>query len=360
MAATVHSLDTYRTKAEQVLADNPDMVLGSLAWYFITEGDTPGASVPVHVSPDQLERWFIDLGLDTAHLPPRLTRLNAFRKGSSEIEHSYEINSKQRATLRVVEIDHSTDMVLRHMLRDVVDKSSSTVSTAHVATLRFIKPGRSAKAQAQGLGNYQVKILDELIEISPENNQPTGNKYPISDHDREQIDSALAEFGKRYQVLAEFLQSQTLRATVRKVLTSCNAIMCKPSGGVYFVHNDHQATLEALKELLSRIGQGCKLVSVPLFDTGDMREELTEQLAAEIGVDCRKLMSKIAEVNDTTNNGKVPAKTYANVNALYQDIVNRVEDYAEKLGIAQARAGAELELVLTGIVDLSTRIDGRL
>ena len=41
-------------------------------------------------------------------------------------------------------------------------------------------------------------------------------------------------------------------------------------------------TVDALKVLLARIGQGCKLVASPMFDTPEMREELTEALREAI------------------------------------------------------------------------------
>jgi hypothetical protein len=46
----------------------------------------------------------------------------------------------------------------------------------------------------------------------------------------------------------------------------------RPTGGVYFVYRTHDATLSALRVLVSRFGEGSHLSRVPIPDQDEMRE----------------------------------------------------------------------------------------
>jgi hypothetical protein len=343
---TVSNLAEYRTRAEQVFRENPDAILGSLLWYSVTEGDTK-----VRVSRDDLVRWFDEAGLNPAFLPPELSPVNAFRSGSTNLTLKYKIDKHRTATLRFKEVAYTNDYVLRHLLRDVTDnQDGGSHTTAHVASLRFTRNGKSKASQG-----YKVSVLDHLVEYDLDNNK-TGNTYPLSDQDRAQVELILGKFQQAYAIKATFYEAQAIRELIRKVFTSTNAILAKKAGGVYFIHTDHQPTVDAIQKVLRSIGNGCDLFQTPLFDLPDALELISSGLYKEINNDVESIMRKVSELNGKYGNGKIPAKQYANLLDDYQTAAGRVEDIVVRTDQTQELAGSALEVAQMALAEMSTRL----
>jgi hypothetical protein len=315
--------------------------------------------VPVRVTRDQLEAWFEELDLDTDFLPPAIKKVDAFRKASSAAEAVYPLAKEgQTAKLRVVEIDYNNEFVLRHILRDVHDKRAATTTTAHVATLKFMRGGRTAKAKRAGGETYKVSINHTLTELGLDQ-KPTGQTYPLEPSDRFEVEKLIATFDERYTDLAANLHSDAIRALVRVYLSSLNAIGVKPSGGVYFVHTSRQKTVDSLEQLVKRVGQGCTFHQLPLLDTMDQREMLTEAFQTEVQDEVNSLLKQIADVNEKARAkaNKVSPGEYSKLMDRYRDIQSRSEEYTRVLGLVQGRAGSALETALDAVMDLSGRLD---
>ena len=167
----------------------------------------------------------------------------------------------------------------------------------------------------------------------------------------------LEQIDDRYTDLSANLTEDKIRAVIRNYLTHLNAISVKPSGGLYFVHTSRQPTIDAIEELVSRIGQGCTFDQTPLPDDLKRRKMLTEAFQAEVEDDVRLLLGKVAEVNDKAKGGKVKPQVYAELNAKYQEVQSRSEEYTRVLGLAMGRAASSLEIALDSVMDLATRID---
>lgn len=353
-------LDDYKSR---IAGLEPDKFIGSILWFSITGNvereDGKKTTVPVRVTHDQLDQWFDDLDLDKTYLPPRIKKVDAFRKASSEAKSEYPgPKEHQSTTLRVVEIDYNAEFVLRHVLRDVHDKRAQTTTTAHVATLKFMRGGRTSQGVRSSAQHYKTSINSNLIELGLDQ-RPTGSKYPLSDQDKGMVEELIADFDTRYTDLSANLHSDAVRAVIRNYLTDLNAIGVKPSGGVYFVHTSRQRTVDALQQLVKRVGQGCSFHQLPLLDTLDQREMLTEAFQTEVQDEVDKLLKEIAGSNEKaqTKGNKIPPAEYAKFMDRYQDIVSRSEEYTRVLGLAQGRAGSALETALDAVIEMSGRLD---
>lgn len=350
------TLDEYAAR----LANLPeDKFIGAILWYSITQfvASTKATAVPVRVTRDQLELWFDELGLNADFLPPVIKKVDAFRKASSEIGAEYSVGvTGMVAKLRVVEIDYNPEFVLRHILRDVTDKMARTTTTAHVATLKFFRGSRSSAGKRSG-ETYKTTVMNTLVELGLDQ-QPTGHTYALEVQDRFEVDKVLATLNQRYTDLSANLQSDAIRAMVRIYLTSLNAIGVKPSGGVYFVHLSRQKTVDALEKLVRKIGQGCSFHQLPLLDTLDQREMLTEAFQTEVQDEVNLLLKRIAQANLVARGkgGQISPTEYAKFMDHYRDIQSRAEEYTRVLGLAQGRAGSALETALDAVIDMSGRL----
>lgn len=325
-----------------------DRFLGSVLWFSIsgTVNRDSGRriQVPVRVTRDQLDAWFHELHLDHAFLPPRILKIDAFRKASSDARRLYDLPNGLKAELFVDEVDSNADFVLRHIMRKVRDplqpQDEAKLTTEYMATLKFFRGGRTETHRRASGDHYKSRPRPGLAKI-----------------DLEHVSSMLAEIDDRYTDLSANLNEDKIRSVIRNYLVHLNAIGVKPSGAVYFVHTSRQDTLDALEALVHRIGQGCTFDQFPLLDGVKSRVMLTEAFQNEVEDDVRLLLGKIAEVNDKAKGGKVSPKDYAQLNAKYQEVQSRAEEYTQVLGLAQGRAASKLELALDHVMELATRLD---
>jgi hypothetical protein len=240
----------------------------------------------------------------------------------------------------VREVVTNAEYVLRHVMREVRDTRGQTLSYDHVATLKFFRGGRDATGKRHTGDHWKHTILTSL-----------------QGEDLLQVEKLIVDLEARYTDLCANLQASAVRGMVRAYLTHLNAIGVKPSGGVYFVHSSRQPTVDALQALITRISQGCTFYQFPLIDTADSRVMLTDALQSEVENDCRLLLKEIAEVNERAKGGNINVKKYADLNARYQEVVSRSEEYTRVLGLAQGRAASSLELALDAIMSVAMRLD---
>jgi len=337
----------YRHSTAQIIAEHPDMFIGALVWFSIagtvTYVDGKRTTIPVSVSYETLKQHFDDLNLDASFLPSPIREVDAFRAASTAAKDNYPLPTDgQYAELLVREVTFDSDQVIRHVMREVRDTRGEKLSYDHVATLKFFRGGRIAEGKRHPGDHYRTQILHGLAPL-----------------DREHVQNLVATFEANYTTLSESLQSQALRAVIRNYVSYLNAIIVKPTGGVYFVHHSRQPTLDALQELVRRIGQGCSFEQFPLVNTHDSRQMLTEAFQSEVENACRELLAEIAALNEKAraHGDRINVKKYAEMNGRYQEVLSRSEEYTRVLGLSQGRAGAALELAMDSVMDLATRLD---
>lgn len=346
--ATGHVNGSLKDYKSRLAGISPTKFIGSILWYSVAGTvergiDGKRVSVPVRVHQDVLEEWFDELGIDLGFLPPRIKKIDAFRNASSSVRMEYEVpgsDGSRFATLRIEEVKSDQEQVIRHVVRVVRDARKEQLSLDHMATIKFFRGGRTAKGKRHSGDHYKPQILSR-----------------VRGDERIRVAALIKEFETRYDDLSSHLHPPALRAVVRAILTSYNAIPMKSSGGLYFVHKSRWTQLQALQALMAKLGAGCELEEMPLIDTVDKRTMLTEALEEKVVDDCNKLLVQIASVNEACKGGKVPGRKYAEVNASYTEIAAALEDYADLIGIAQGKATRALELALDSVMEMAGRLD---
>lgn len=338
---SANSLNDYVARIEKSGAK----VLGRIIWFSIAgsvEHVDGGRFVqPVKATHAQLTEWFDELGLDSEYLPTPPRRVHAFRSACGDVRRVYDLPADgQTAELMVREVDFNPEFRLHHVMREVKDRRGQRLTYTHVATLKFL---RSAKGRGDEKSTFRATVLQGLDDL-----------------DTAEVTSLVGDFESRYKDLCENLHSQILRAMLRRYLVSLNAIAVRPAGGIYFVHSSKQETVDALATLVKRIGTNCRFDQIPLPDTDEQREMLTEAFQDEVEDDVRLLLEEIVKYNEKAGKKKGVSPTkYAEFRNRLDEIMERSEEYSKVLGLAQERAAVALELALDTVVEMTTRLEGR-
>lgn len=260
-----------------------DAALGHLVVYSIFDGD---------VTPDALELWFVELGLDRALLPPAARPVDAYEKTTGELSASYSTADPKRArgrkreageevaTLMVRPVAADTERIIRHLVREVRDEGAKTLNyETRLAEIVFERDLTADRAPGAG-----------VMRIAPDA-QAIGR---LADLERKRVLEVIEELGDRYRRRCTFVSGDRLRGLVRRYVEDLKAVPIRPTGGVYFVGPEHAATLLALRQLVSRFGARSKFTRIPLPDEAEMREMIVAAWRERAADELQRLSRDIA------------------------------------------------------------------
>lgn len=335
--ATLVSLNDYKNRLADI---DPSKFVGSILWFSISgevdrKENGKKQLTPVRVTREWMADQFTKLQLDPKFLPDQLNPINAFKAVSTNARREYPLpEDGTTARLMVREVTSDEERIVRHIIREVCDSKGEMLSYSHIGTLVFWRKRKSAKTtNSNHLDMIALNSADSL--------------------DREHLDSLFEQINTDYLDACVNLQSQAIRAILRNYLGSLNAIAVKPQGGVYFVHTTRQDAIDSLQTLVARIGQGCKFHQLPLLDTVEQREMLTDAFQDEVEHDVEVLLERIAVANASKG---IRLSTFIALQLQVQAITERAHEYAQLLGLAQGRAGAALELAFDTVAGLGTKL----
>ncbi|MFD8385241.1 DUF6744 family protein [Streptomyces sp. NPDC059679] len=326
--------DSY---AESMDAEGAPL-LGHLVLYSIFDGQ---------VTRDDLARWFRELDLDEALLPPPLRNVDAFERvtGPDGVRVAYPLDDPRAtgpasrhgrrrgrnqlvnsATLMVRPVRRDGGQIVRHVVREVRDEEATSLEyDTRLATCIFHRD--NTEGSPEGAGTLEIQPNNAAIARLPEAEQTTVRQMLTDLHDT-------------YQRRCTYLTSDKLRSVVRRYVEHLSAIRVRPTGGVYFVHRQHAQTLGALRTLIKRFGQDSHLVRVPLPDQDEMREMIITAFTTKAKDELDQLAQDIAAAQ-RSGKAKEAAKLYERFTALKQ----ATDEHSDLLSISLDDTRAALELV---------------
>jgi len=322
-------------------------LLGHIVMYSIFEGA---------VTPGDMARWFAELGLDSAFVPPPIRPVDAFEKvtGPSGVRVTYPLGPQppggrrrrqqdgqgREATLMIRPVRRDGGQIVRHLVREVRDEASVRLSyDVRLGECVFRRDDHPAAVA--GGGALQVTPDYAAIRQLPPDEQ-------------EKVTALLAEIQAAYRHHCTYLTADRLRAAVRTYIEALNAIRVRPTGGVYFVHRTHDQTLAALRELVRRFGGGSHLARVPIPDQDEQRELIISAFTTKAREDLDKLARDIAAAQRGDQTGE------AAIAALHKRFVSlqaATTEHAQLLNTSLDDTSAALKLVNVQLASLLAQAD---
>lgn len=294
------------------------------------------------VTREDLERWFVELGLSDSYLPLPIKPIEAFKRATGvTAKHRYTLPGDLEVELFVEHISTDDDRITRYIIRRVLDAKGKEIAYNTVGEAVFYKAGRTTRQK--GTGGESVKM------------QVVGSPDAV---DEAEVRKFIDTMHKDYRFFYDHYYVQAIRDMVRNYITSLNAISVRSGGAVYFVHRSRWDTVNRLTELVNnKIGNGCRIHVMPLIDTDYQRDMLSEAYQDEVEQEVDKLLGKVAKVNESAKGKKVRPKDYAELQDAWQDLSSRSTEYTSIFNTRQERAATALEMALDALMEMATRID---
>ncbi|MFC0431078.1 DUF6744 family protein [Kutzneria buriramensis] len=311
-------------------------LLGHLVLYSIFDG---------RVTPDRLEKWFKDLDLDLQALPGGLRADAAFEKvtGPAGVRRVYPLDDptadprpksrrkadaiSRQATLMVRHVRRDRREIVRHIVREVRDEDATSLSYDSKLGEAIFRFDTSAQSDP-GAGALGVAPDNGAIAKLPEAEQGV-------------VRDMLGEITTAFQYRRTFYSGDRLRALVRDYVEDLGGIKVRPTGGVYFVHRQHAATLAALRTLVARFGEGSHFVRIPIPDQDEMREMIITAFTTQTRDELNQLAIEVAAARREGASDQAVQKLYRR----FRDVQKLTVEHSELLSTSLDDTKTALDLV---------------
>lgn len=291
-----------------------EVLLGTLALYTISDGEYSLTDLTAH--------W-LELGLDPKYLPVANKPIDAFRKATSEVDDfEYPLPDDKVAHVLVRDVRSDTEVIVRHLTREVRDSQAQKLAYAKIGTATFFRPTTDAHGRVKP-GSERFKLHIENASLEPD--------------ERASMQVLVDEVGRRYDRYVNFLDGQKVRAMVRAFLFDLGALNVKPS--VYFVHVSRTDELEKLKQVIDRLGES-SMHHLPVIDLPSQRAMVVEAFQQEAVASLQDLVKEITRVRESRKT--ITGDAYAKLKAQYDATLARTREYSRLLGSVRSMTeGAE-------------------
>lgn len=287
-----------------------ETLLGWVAWY--------GISDPT-VEYNKLKDKFHELGLDEQALPAPLRPGDSFKRACRYAQASKLPipGTDNYANVLIRKVAMEADLLEWHMVIETVDSEGRKLGYDEVAALRFRK---------------DTNTLDiDRTDFSK------GKGYTGISND------AVARFKEEFVFAQTFIDSQTLRQTIRRQLDMMRAFLLRRNGSVYYVPKDQESKAVALADLLEWVGGGSGFHILPLIDTDKQREMIQGAFEDEVHESAQKMLSDLQEAIVTKK--KLTNGAWLEMMDRKDKLYERAREYSDLIDREFAKAGTELSLL---------------
>lgn len=294
-------------------------LLGFLEFHSITD---------LRIHKDDLGQIFEDNGLDKKRfLPDKIHPQDAFRRATKEIESTVNIqygnNKDQKAKLLVREVKSDENMVIRHLVREVVNDKDERLDYNTIGRL----------------------ILDRKAEtISTDFQHQYLSEYPY--------DTLLATARTLYNEWLNYHTRETINNITRRVINAMHHVSIMPNGKATFIPRTQRITMDALAGMIRDLApyhadkdKLSVIEIIPVIDTVEQRDMIAKRIESEIQSSANELLADFADLLSQDNVGVKAVRGYAErLTALtmkleeYEDIVHqKMEVLHQQLSSAMSK-----------------------
>lgn len=231
-------------------------LLGRLCWYTVHEKE---------VGINELKRQYELVKLPPEYLPKPIRSIDAFRRATSELEMvkiPYDDGSKKNLFINILVREVRTDnkIVVRQIVKEIVDSKNIKLSYQVVGEAVYERVSENIRCKAFATDDKHTK---ELLEKAK----------------------------KLYTRYKEYYDGSHIRRMIRDIINKMNPTIVRPSGGVYFVPEEHAENLLKLRQLVQSLGN--EFFTIPLINDAETRDMIyqkyIDQVTTQI-IEIKKLM----------------------------------------------------------------------
>jgi hypothetical protein len=302
-------LDEQAQRLSKVDGEN---LLGQLLWYSMSE-----VRVPHKDAVDLMTRE----GITGVPLAPK--DADVFKRVCSKVKRD-KIPTKDPDVFynyRMVEFKDD-DTITRRVIRERIDSAGKKLSVQERFDINFDRA--TSKVEFKDIANGLGFARPDDISI------------------RDEVQS-------EYETWKGCMNAYGLRQWMRGKIIGLGATMVRPGGGVYFVHQAHVDSVEALERLGAALEPYCvestgkvEFHSLPLVDDRKQRDMIQKAFEAETVDAIDEIMAEIAKL--AKSDRKITSDRYAGLLTQYQELTAKTFDYEQLLEQKLASTGARLEL----------------
>ena len=231
-----------------------DNELGNIVWYTIRECE---------LTRDQIKTGLADAGLSESFAPRKTSPSDAFRRAVRDAEQRKVPRFDGTFVNFLLRYVSSTkDELACHIVREIVDAQNKRLDYQQVAEVGLNRKDNSI---------YRRDLMPWRTE---EPDVPT-------------------DVAQRYDRYLDSYDGGHLRIIVHDVLHTLNPIAVRPTGGVYFVPAEGEATLHKLQKFVQTLGGGSDLWLMPVLDTAGSRAVVRSTLDREVEETSEKVIAEL-------------------------------------------------------------------
>lgn len=238
--------------------NNAESILGHITWYFVAE-----TLVPHH----RLAEILTDNGL-ARFIPREPADSDVFRRVCRAAQAKKVTTSDPDVLVNILvrDVSHGDDKVL---LKRIV----------------------AERVNARG----KKLSYEEMFDVSFDKDSSTMSIRRTSSLSEPAADEAAGQIGRDFPASRGMVNGAAVRDVFNRALVGSKATSVRPSGGVYFVMDEHAGVLEGLKALANHV-PGAFMATTPLPDNAEQREMLRESVEFASEAEISSIQAEIANL----------------------------------------------------------------
>ncbi len=270
-------------------------ILGNLIWYSIKES---------RIKIEDMRNLFAQIKIPTDFLPEEPSKINAFKRATTELSEEVEVDLGQGMTaVYMIRLTaKSDDEIVKSLIKEVRDASNKKLSYEEIGRVHFDK-------DTEDVRYYDLKP----------------DSQPI-----------ITQIKQIYETYCVYLTGKQIRVMIHEIIKSMAPTLVRPSGAVYFipyVHAEMVQKMEVLSKELAAYGitdYESAFESIPLIDADKTRALVEVRFEEQNTRDVDRTLVELAKLLQGTDTTTKTAAKYVEMVKASKETISRYEGLLNK------------------------------
>jgi hypothetical protein len=270
-------------------------ILGNLIWYSIKES---------RIKIEDMRNLFAQIKIPTDFLPEEPSKINAFKRATTELSEEVEVDLGQGMTaVYMIRLTaKSDDEIVKSLIKEVRDASNKKLSYEEIGRVHFDK-------DTEDVRYYDLKP----------------DSQPI-----------ITQIKQMYETYCVYLTGKQIRVMIHEIIKSMSPTLVRPSGAVYFipyVHAEMVQKMEVLSKELAAYGitdYESAFESIPLIDADKTRALVEVRFEEQNTRDVDRTLVELSKLLQGTDTTTKTAAKYVEQVRTSKEIITKYEGLLNK------------------------------